>query len=80
MAKPAHIPLSTLLADPGAVISTVETDRESVSIMRGNEVVAVISPAPIAKTLADLHRALSDNPLDTTFYLDVMETRRLLSL
>ncbi|MFV1999825.1 MAG: hypothetical protein ACC654_05600 [Acidimicrobiia bacterium] len=80
MTKPARVPLSTLLADPGAVISTVETDRATLSIMRGNEVVAVISPAPIAKTLADLHRGLSDNPLDSAFYLDVIETRRLLGL
>jgi hypothetical protein len=80
MVKPSHITLSTLIADPGAVMSSVETDRATLSVMRGNEVVAVISPAPIAETLADLHRALSDNPLDSTFYLDVMETRRLLGL
>ncbi len=80
MANHEEIPLTTVIADPAAVFERVENERITVSIMRGNEAVAVISPAPIAETLAELHRALQETPPDSTFYLDVMETRRLLGL
>jgi hypothetical protein len=80
MANHEEIPLTTLIADPAAVLDRVEKERITVSIMRGNEAVAVISPAPIAETLAELHRALQETPPDSAFYLDVMETRRLLGL
>ncbi len=75
-----EIPLTTVLADPGAVFERVENDRVTLSIMRGNEAVAVVSPPPIAETLAELHRALRETPPDSAFYLDVLETRRLLGL
>ncbi|MCL1598510.1 MAG: hypothetical protein M3094_04960 [Actinomycetia bacterium] len=80
MAKHEQIPLSAVLADPASVLDRVENDRVTVSIMRGNEAVAVVSPPPIAETLAELHRALRETPPDTAFYLDVIETRRLLGL
>ncbi len=75
-----QVPISTVISDPSAVLDRVETERVTISIMRGNEAVAVISPAPIAETLAELHRALQETPPDSAFYLDVMETRRLLGL
>ncbi len=80
MANHEQIPLSAVLADPAAVFDRVESDRVTVSIMRGNEPIAVVSPPPIAETLAELHRALRESPPDTAFYLDVMATRRLLGL
>ncbi|VAW08541.1 hypothetical protein MNBD_ACTINO01-1119 [hydrothermal vent metagenome] len=80
MATHEEIPLTTVLADPGAVFERVENDRVTLSIMRGNEAVAVVSPPPIAETLAELHRALRETPPDSAFYLDVLETRRLLGL
>jgi len=80
MATHEEIPLTTVLADPGAVFKRVENDRVTLSIMRGNEAVAVVSPPPIAETLAELHRALRETPPDSAFYLDVLETRRLLGL
>ncbi len=80
MATHEEIPLTTVLADPGAVLERVENDRVTLSIMRGNEAVAVVSPPPIAETLAELHRALRETPPDSAFYLDVLETRRLLGL
>ncbi len=80
MASYEEIPLSSVIADPSAVLGRVESERVTISIMRGNEPVAVISPAPIAETLAELHRALQETPPDSAFYLDVMETRRLLGL
>ncbi len=80
MANYEEIPLSAVIADPAAVLDRVENDRVTLAIMRGNEPVAVISPAPIAETLSQLHRALQETPPDSAFYLDVMETRRLLGL
>ena len=74
------IPLSTVLADPGAVFDRVENERVTVSIMRGNEAVAVVSPPPIAETLAELHRALQETPLDPELHLGVIGNRRLLGL
>ncbi|MDK1010415.1 MAG: hypothetical protein QGM46_04520 [Actinomycetota bacterium] len=80
MAKQKRIELDAMLADPRAVLARVESGRETISVMRGDKPVAVISPAPIAETLADLHRALYEEPLDTTFFLDIIETRRMLGL
>ncbi len=80
MANHEQIPLATVIADPAAVFDRVENERVTLSIMRGNEPVAVISPPPVAETLAELHRALLETPPDSAFYLDVMETRRLLGL
>jgi hypothetical protein len=80
MAKHEKIELGTVLADPLAVFNHVEKDRTTVSIMRGKEAIAVISPSPVAETLADIHRALYEEPPDSAFFLDVIETRRLLGL
>lgn len=80
MAKQRRIELDAVLADAKAVFALVENGKETISVMRGDRPVAVISPAPVAETLADLHRALHEEPLDKTFSLDVIATRRLLGL
>ena len=80
MAKHEEIALDDVLADPVGVFRRVENERATLSIMRGDAAVAVISPAPVAKTLADIHRALYEDPPDSAFFLDVIETRRLLGL
>jgi hypothetical protein len=80
MAAHEQIPIAEVIADPEAVFDRIEADRVTLSVMRGNEPVAVISPAPIAETLADLHRALQENPPSGAFFLDVIETRRMLGL
>jgi hypothetical protein len=80
MVKHEQIALTSVLADPKAVFERVVTDRATISVMRGEEAVAVISPAPVAETLAELHRAMLAEDPDSSFYLDAMETRRLLGL
>ena len=80
MVKHEQIALTAVLADPKAVFKRVATDRATISVMRGEEAVAVISPAPVAETLAELHRAMIAEDPDSSFYLDAMETRRLLGL
>ena len=80
MAKHEEIALGAVIADPAAVFNRVEKDRATISIMRGKNAIAVISPSPVAETLADIHRALYEEPPDTAFFLDVIETRRLLGL
>lgn len=80
MAKNEQIALTSVLADPKAVFDRVASDRATISVMRGEEAVAVISPAPVAETLAELHRAMIAEDPDSSFYLDAMETRRLLGL
>lgn len=80
MAKHEEIALGAVIADPVAVFNRVEKDRATISIMRGKNAIAVISPSPVAETLADIHRALYEAPPDTAFFLDVIETRRLLGL
>jgi hypothetical protein len=80
MAKHEEIALGTVLADPLAVFDRIEKDRVTISIMRGKNAIAVISPTPVAETLADIHRALYEEPPDSAFFLDVIETRRLLGL
>jgi len=80
MAKHVDIALHEVLADPASVFRMVEDERATLSVMKGGAAIAVISPAPVAETLADIHRALHEEPLDTTFFLDVIETRRLLGL
>lgn len=80
MAKHEQIALTSVLADPQAVFERVAQDRATISVMRGEEAVAVISPAPVAETLAELHRAMIADDPDSSFYLDAMETRRLLGL
>lgn len=80
MAKHEEISIAVLVADAGAAFDRVEQDRVSLSVMRGEETIAVISPAPVAETLADLHRAMMSDEPDSSFSLDAMETRRLLGL
>jgi len=80
MAKHEKISIAVLVADAGAAFDRVEQDRVTLSVMRGEETIAVISPAPVAETLADLHRAMMSDEPDSSFYLDAMETRRLLGL
>jgi hypothetical protein len=80
MSKHEQIALTSVLSDPKAVFDRVAADRATISVMRGEEAVAVISPAPVAKTLADLHQAMIADDPDSSFYLDAMETRRLLGL
>lgn len=80
MAKHVDIALHEVIADPAGVFEMVETNRATLSVIKGGAAIAVISPAPVAETLADIHRALHEEPPDTTFFLDVIETRRLLGL
>jgi hypothetical protein len=80
MVKHEQIALTSVIADPKAVFDRVATDRATISVMRGEEAVAVISPAPVAETLAELHRAMLAEEPDSSFSLDAMETRRLLGL
>jgi hypothetical protein len=80
MAAHEQIPIAEVIADPEAVFARIEADRVTLSVMRGNEPIAVISPAPIAETLAELHRALQETPPSGAFFLDVIETRRMLGL
>ena len=80
MAKHVEITLKELLADPGGVMRIVENERATLSVMRGTTPIAVVSPAPVAETLANIHRALHQEPPDSAFFLDVIETRRLLGL
>jgi hypothetical protein len=80
MAKHKDISIAVLVADPSAVFDRVEQDHVTLSVMRGEEIIAVISPTPASETLADLHRAMMSDEPDSSFYLDAMETRRLLGL
>lgn len=80
MAKHEKISIAVLVADPGAVFDRVEQEHATLSVMRGEEAIAVISPAPVAETLAELHRAMMADEPDSSFSLDAMETRRLLGL
>ena len=80
MMKREEIALATVLADPRSVFDRIEKERVSLSVMKGEEAVAVISPAPVAETLEELHRAMMAGELDSSFSLDAMETRRLLGL
>ena len=80
MAKPKRIELRAVLADAEAVFERVERGGETLSVMRGETAIAVISPAPVSETFADLHRGSHEEPLNTTRLLEIIETRRLLSL
>jgi hypothetical protein len=42
--------------------------------------VAVISPGPVAKSPSNTHREPYKEPHDPEFFLDAIETRRLLGL
>ena len=80
MAKHVEISLEAAVADAAALFERVERNQDTITVLHFGEPVAVISPAPVAETLADLHRALMENPLKDEQHLDVMETRRLLGL
>lgn len=66
--------------DTTALLERVEVEHVSISVIRGSQVVAVISPAPVAQRLAEIHRTLEEGSRDDSFFLDVMGTRRLLGL
>ena len=80
MAKHEEIALGAVLADPAAVLDRVESDRLTLSVMRGNVPVAVISPGPVAKYPPNTHQEPYKEPHDPQFFLDAIETRRLLGL
>lgn len=80
MADQHHIAIETLLADPGGVLELVERDHVTLTVMRDDTPVVVISPAPVAQRLQEIHRTLEQGSQDDSFYLDVMDTRRLLGL
>lgn len=80
MADQQHIAIEELLAEPDSVLAAIERDQVSFTLMRGGRAVAVLSPAPVAERLHEIHRTLEEGARDESFYLDVMETRRLLGL
>jgi hypothetical protein len=80
MAKQEHIALSSIIADPKAGFDRVAEERTTISVMSGEEAIAVISPAPVTEGLAELHRVVFADDPDPSFYLDAMETGRLLGL
>jgi hypothetical protein len=80
MADQQDIALDTLLADPARVVGMVERDHVTVRVVRDDELVLVMSPAPIAEKMTEIHRTLEEGSRDQSFYLDVMDTRRLLGL
>jgi hypothetical protein len=80
MAKREEIALGTVLADPAAVFDRIESDRSSLTVMRGNVPVAVISPGPVAKSPSKAYQEPYEEPHDPEFFLDAIETRRLLGL
>lgn len=80
MAGQQEIPVDTLLADPASVVGVVERDHITVRVMRDDELILVMSPAPVAEKFDEIHRTLEEGSRDESFYLDVMDTRRLLGL
>lgn len=80
MAQNVEIGLGAVIADAESVFQRVERDQETVTVLHFGEPVAVITPAPITKTIGDEHREQLENPPEDSQYFDVMETRRLLGL
>ena len=80
MESHVEIAYDDVVADPEAALERVANDRATISVVRDGEAIAVIAPAPIAQTLADLHRALEQASPEDSHYADVMETRRILGL
>jgi hypothetical protein len=66
--------------DTASILERIEMEHVTVSVVRGAQVVAVISPAPVAQKLAEIHRTLEEGARDDSFFLDVLGTRRLLGL
>jgi hypothetical protein len=58
-----------------AVPERVAEERATIKVMRGEEAVAVISPAPDTETLAELHRVMVADGPDSLFSLEKAETR-----
>lgn len=54
--------------------------RVTLSIAKGGSADAVVSPAPVTKTLDDLQRVLHEKPPDSVFLLEVIVTRRMLGM
>ena len=80
MAQHVEISLESVIADAESVFQRVEREHKTVTVLRFGEPVAVISPAPLTKTMGDEHREILENPSEDSQYFDVMETRRLLGL
>lgn len=80
MVDQRDIAIETLLTDPGGVVRAVEQDHVTVRVVRGDDLVLVMSPAPVAERFDEIHRTLEEGSRDESFYLDVMDTRRLLGL
>ncbi|HSJ72411.1 MAG TPA: hypothetical protein VLA29_12285 [Acidimicrobiia bacterium] len=74
------VDIEAFIQDVTGVLERVETEHVSISVIRGSHVVAVISPAPVAQKLAEIHRTLEEGARDDSFFLDVLGTRRLLGL
>lgn len=80
MADEQHISVETFLSDPAAVLDMVENGHITLTLVRDEMPVAVLSPAPVAERMQEIQRTLEAGARDESFYLDVMETRRLLGL
>lgn len=80
MAKHEEIALGAVLADPAAVFDRIESDRSTLTVMRGSVPVAVISPGPVVNSPSNTHHEPYEEPHDPEFFLDAIETRRLLGL
>jgi len=80
MANSVEIGLEAAIADARSVFQRVERDQDTITVLHFGEPVAVITPAPVAKTLGDEHREQMEAPVEESQYFDVMETRRLLGL
>lgn len=62
------------------MLEMVEKGHVTLTLVRDEVPVAVLSPAPVAQRMQEIHRTLAEGSRDESFYLDVMETRRLLGL
>ncbi|MGI9528367.1 MAG: hypothetical protein ACR2NG_01530, partial [Acidimicrobiia bacterium] len=62
MAQTVEIALEAAIADAESVFRRVERDQETVTILHFGEPVAVITPAPIARTIGDEHREQLEKP------------------
>ncbi len=74
------VDIEAFTEDVMAILERVEVEHVSISVVRGSQVVAVLSPAPVAQKLAEIRRTLEEGARDDSFFLDVMGTRRLLGL
>ena len=68
MAQSVDIALETVIADAESVFRRVERDQETVTVLHFGEPVAVITPAPIAKTIGGEHREQLEIPAEDSQY------------